>query len=124
MSSQISNKQINCAVNSNDLYFLTVVIGNGQVGSTTFNNFNNVHFSPDVINASVGNGSSIKGKSSTVVSVVVDANPDTDNLIVTYYLTNAPKTDDELKNLLPVGISNLTVQTNSTGVFLTTLNFV
>ncbi|WP_293311072.1 hypothetical protein [Pedobacter sp. UBA5917] len=124
MSSQISNKQINFPVKGTDSYFLNVVIGNGQTGTTTFKNFNNVQFSPDVLNAPVGKGSSIKGKSSTVVSVVIDVNPDTDNLIVTYYLTNAPKTGEELKNLIPIGISSMTVQTNSTGIFLTTLNFI
>lgn len=124
MSSQISNKQINFTVNGNDFYFLSVVIGNGQTGTTTFKNFNNVQFSPDVLNAPVGNGLSIKGKSSTVVSVVIDVNPDTDNLIVSYYLTNVAKTEDELESLLPVGTSNMTVTTNSTGILLTTLNFV
>jgi len=124
MSSQISNKQINFTVTGNDFYFLSVVIGNGQTGTTTFKNFNNVQFSPDVLNAPVGNGLSIKGKSSTVVSVVIDVNPDTDNLIVSYYLTNVAKTEDELESLLPVGTSNMTVTTNSTGILLTTLNFV
>lgn len=124
MSAQILNKQINCAVNSNDSYFLSVVIGNGQTGTSTFKNFNNVSFSPDVFNAPLGDGSAIKGKSSTVVSVVIDVNPDTDNLIVSYYLTNAAKTEVELEGLTPAGTSNMIVPTNSTGILLTTLNFV
>ncbi|WP_316801471.1 hypothetical protein [Pedobacter frigidisoli] len=124
MSSQISNKQIDFTVSSNESYFLNVIIGNGQIGSTTFKNLNNDQFSPDIINAPVGMGSLIKGKNSMVVSVVIDVNPDTDNLIVAYYLSKAPKSPDQLSQMNPVGTSSMTLPTNSTAIFVTTLNFI
>lgn len=124
MSSQISNKQISFAVQSSSSYFLTVIIGNGQGGSTTFKDFDDEQYSPKVVNVPIGKGSLIKGKSSSIVSVVVDINPDSDNLIVSYFLTTKTKTELELENSEPVVTSTMTVETNSTAVFITTINFI
>ena len=105
-------------------YFLSVLVGNGQSGSTTFRNPAGDFISPDVFNVPLGRGKQLKGTSLPVVSVVMDINPQTDNMVVSYYITDTEVLDEEeLKTLEPTDIVPFAADANQTITFFTSLNF-
>jgi len=108
--------------NTND-YFLSVLVGNGQSGSTTFKNPAGDFFSPDVFNVPLGQGRELKGTSLPVVSVVMDINPQTDNMIVSYYITDTEVSEEELETLNPTDIVPFAAGANQTITFFSSLNF-
>lgn len=118
------NKQINYAlINTSLSYYLTIVIGNGQSGSTTFRNAQGKKFNPDVENCLVGTGVAINGKTFLAVSTVSQVNPSSLTLLVTYYISTAPLDLDNLDNITPAGSSEVTAGANETYTFETQLKF-
>ena len=122
MPNHIYQDQINVPVQDNSPYFLSVVIGNGQLGSTTFQNLNGQLFSPNVKNESIGIGANIKGRSSNVVSVVMDVNPNTNDMVVSYYVTT--QTVDDLSTIAPTHVAPFSAMQSDTITFILQLKFI
>jgi hypothetical protein len=104
-------------------YFLSVVVGNGQSGSTTFKNPAGTLFSPDVLNVPLGLGQPLKGTTLPLVSVVMDINPQTDNMIVSCFILTQEVTEDQLQTLTPTDSVPFAAQTSQTITFFINLNF-
>ncbi|HUS01199.1 MAG TPA: hypothetical protein VMY77_05705, partial [Chitinophagaceae bacterium] len=101
---------------------LNVVIGNGQVGSTTFQNIDDDIFMPEVENSFIGEGWQITGKSLNVVSVVMEVNPVDDDMIISYWISDAPI--DDLTEVEPTDMLPYSALKNETVSFITRLNFI
>ena len=115
---------VDFAPDNTENYFLSILVGNGQSGSTTFRNPAGDFFSPDVFNVPLGKGKQLKGTSLPVVSVVMDINPHTNNMIISYYITDREVLDEEeLKTLDPTDRVPFAAEANQTITFFTSLNF-
>lgn len=121
MAAQLVQHDINFTVNPAISYYLTVIIGNGQVGNTTFINGNGDYFVPDIQNVIIGKGSDLKGKILKVVSVVMEVNPANTNIIVSYYISDAVITD--FTTAVPTNTLPFASQINATVTLVTQLNF-
>jgi len=125
MASHISQNQISFSVGTSQSYYLHVTIGDGQVGSTTFKNFSGQLFSPKVFNALIGTGAVMQHQTSLVVSVVMDVNPNTDNMSVSYYITTQPLQDpSDLNSLTPVATIPFPAAQSATTTFYTDISYV
>ena len=107
----------------NQTYYLTVIIGNGQVGSTTFVNADMTIFNPDVENALIGTGSAIINKTFLVSSTGIHANAASLTQIVSYYVSTSPLDLNDLDNVTPAGTSQVATSAAQTYTFITKLQF-
>ncbi|WP_439695652.1 hypothetical protein ACFGVS_22390 [Mucilaginibacter sp. AW1-7] len=124
MASNYIPKEIDITIAINSNYYLHVLIGNGQAGATTFKNFEGQIYKPEVFNAVIGKGNDIKGKSTDVISNVLEINPDTDSVIITYYVTDKTLgTTDDLTDDMKAGDSAAAPGANKSLIFDTTLTF-
>lgn len=124
MADNFTEDQIDVPLQSTPTYYLHVQIGQGQAGTTTFEDFNGDYCSPKVFNALIGLGSAVKGKSSDVVSVIMSVNPDSPNLSINYYVTDHKlASPDDLDNSSFVGEAIYKATAGDSVTFTTTLNF-
>jgi|GEM_PF-6289953 hypothetical protein len=121
MAIHLVQHNTNFTVNAASNYFLTVIIGNGQVGSTSFKNINGDFFSPDVKNTVIGSGAALKGNSLNVVSVVMEVNPTNTNIVLSYYISDVVITD--FTTVAPTDTLPFASQINDTVTLITKLNF-
>ena len=98
----------------NDIIKLTLVVGEGQYGSSAFKNFNGQIEAGAILNRILGSAGSIKGKKLIITTTVTDTNPDTNRTSVSYQLNG--KNVDTLEYEVE--------QDNGTLVYYTTLNFI
>ncbi|SJZ65913.1 hypothetical protein [Sediminibacterium ginsengisoli] len=107
----------------NQTYYLTVIIGNGQVGSSAFINADMTVFNPDVENALIGTGAAIINKTFLVSTTDIHANPASLTQIVSYYISTAPLDLSNLGNITPAGTSQVETSPAQTYTFITKLQF-
>lgn len=114
--------EINFSVSTALTYYLSVVIGNGQGGGTTFENPGGTMYDDDtILNALIGTGSAIKGQSVFVDTSVDQINPDNKNIIVSYYITTNQITN--IKNAVPTGSFKYLADEEESVDFFYTINF-
>ena len=68
---------------------LSIVLGDGQKGSSSFKNFNGNYVIGAVSDVLLGNAENIKNKSLLISSLVSDVNPNTDLTSITYLINDA-----------------------------------
>ena len=111
---EIIKKSKEVTVNDSEDYALTVKIGDGQKGSTSFMHPNGSFKTGDIQNEPLGNGASLKGKSLSPSSMVTDVNPHTNNVTITYLINQ-----NEVLSILEDADEN-----NGSVFFETTLKFI
>lgn len=91
----------NLALQANEAFFVSVVVGNAQMGGTYIEVDNGgvktaLAKAADITNFYVGTGSSLSGTTVMVRTAVVDINPHTDWTIVTHRVKrgNTPETNE------------------------------
>lgn len=75
---------INFNVNSETKYYLTIIIGNGQIGNSTFKDVKGRYHTGTIVNTYIGKGTELKDSSILIGSIVTDVNPRTNRTIITY----------------------------------------
>jgi hypothetical protein len=73
-------------VQDGTIYSLTVIIGNGQLGSSALKNFDGEYIHGAVNNVILGDGKNIRGKNLLITSMVTDANSNTNTTVISYKL--------------------------------------
>lgn len=78
---------VNLTVNQNENVSLTVTIGNAQIGGNfiRFKNSQTVLAKGEVKNLDLGKGSDLIGKTLKVTTNILDANTQTNGIVVTYF---------------------------------------
>jgi len=122
MATNSVNHSTSIAVIAGNTYFLNVVVGNGNVGSSTFQNINGTLFNPDLTNVLIGLGSDLKGNGLDIVTVVMQVNPASLNLILSYYITDHVVAD--ITAIAPTDKIPFNAIANQTVTFTNTLNFI
>ena len=113
----------NTAVDVQDehTYFLTVIIGNGQVGSSAFTNPAGTLITPDINSSLLGKGINLKETDIVVVSEVMQVNPDQLDLIVSYFVSDHKV--DNIDNETAADSVTFSPEAGQTILFTTTLAF-
>jgi hypothetical protein len=78
----------NYPVVDKDTYKLTITIGDGQIGESSFSNFDGQDIIGEVKDVLLGAGKDIKGSSLIVDTTVTAVNKNTVHTSVTYYLND------------------------------------
>jgi hypothetical protein len=104
---------INQRVDKNIEYRLTITIGDGQVGSSSYCNVNGKYVIGDVVNESLGMGLALLNQSILISTMVTDVNPDTNWTSITVLINN------EVKGVFPAEAE----RDNATVFYDTTLKF-
>lgn len=79
--------EISYTIESNEDQKIKIVVGQGQIGYSSFKNFDGSYVYGPINNISLGNPNDIKGKILKIGSMVTDVNPHT-NLTSIAYLIN------------------------------------
>jgi hypothetical protein len=69
-------------------YNLTIKVGDGQKGSSSFKNYNGQYPTGIISNEFLGTGEVLKTRPIKIASKVTDVNPNTNNVSVFFYLNN------------------------------------
>jgi hypothetical protein len=104
---------INIHVDKNIEYRLTIIIGDGQLGSSSFRNVDGSYVTGDVENEFLGKGLSLMNQSILLSTMVTDVNPDTNWTSITILINN------EVKGVFPTEVE----KKNDTVFYDTTLKF-
>ena len=95
-------------------YFLTIVVGEAQIGYSSFRDFEGKYISGNIVLHPIGEGKNIRGKKLIITSMVTDVNPNTNLTSITYKLN-----DENIKTV------SETVESNNSSIFYTTyLSFI
>ena len=80
-------ESVNLEVQKTENVFLTITIGNAQIGGNfiRFKNSQNVLAKGEVQNLNLGLGSDLIGKALKVTTNILDANSQTNGIVVTYF---------------------------------------
>ena len=87
------------SVNDDSHVFLTVIIGNAQVGGTAVMLNGNHVAKGEIEDLDLGNGSDLRGKGARVTTTVSDINENTNTLVVRYIVTGGNQDIDEERTL-------------------------
>jgi hypothetical protein len=104
---------INQRVDKNIEYRLTITIGDGQLGSSSFRKVDGSYITGDVVNESLGMGPALLNQSILISTMVTDVNPDTNWTSITILINN------EVKGVFPAEAE----RNNDTVFYDTTLKF-
>ncbi len=98
---------------SNSTIYLSIIVGEGQYGNSSFKNFNGEIVTGSVLNRILGKKKDIINKSLEIITVVTDTSPHTNHTSVTYKINNneAASYDYDVPN------------DNGTLFYKTTINF-
>ena len=106
--------KISHQVTDNENYVLTIIVGEAQIGYSSFKDFEGKYISGNIILHPLGRGKNIRGKTLIITSMVTDVNPNTNLTSITYKLN-----DDNIKTV------SKTVESNNSSIFYTTyLSFI
>lgn len=106
--------EISKQVTDQENYFLTIVVGEAQIGYSSFRDFEGKYISGNIVLHPLGKGENIKGKKLIVTSMVTDVNPNTNLTSITYRLN-----EENIKTV------SETVESNNSSIFYTTyLSFI
>jgi len=95
-------------------YYLTVLVGEAQIGHSSIKDFEGKYISGNIILHPLGKGEFIRGKTLIITSMVTDVNPYTNLTSITYRLN-----DENIKTI------SETVESNNSSIFYTTyLSFI
>jgi hypothetical protein len=104
---------INQRVDMNIEYRVTIRIGDGQLGSSSFRNIDGSYVIGEVDNESLGKGLALLNQSVLISTMVTDVNPDTNRTSITILINN------EVKGVFPAEAE----RDNNTVFYDTTLKF-
>jgi hypothetical protein len=80
------NNEFQCNVPAGTEATITIVFGDGQIGTTFFKIPGGQFVNGEVTNISLGKGSALTGKTMLMTSTITKANPDTSFASITYKL--------------------------------------
>jgi hypothetical protein len=90
-------------------YYLTVLVGEAQIGHSAIKDFDGKYISGNITKYPIGKGEKIKGKTLIITSMVTDVNPHTNLTSITYNLN-----DNDIKTI------SEEVKSNNSSIFYTT----
>lgn len=90
-------------------YYLTVLVGEAQIGHSALKGFDGKYVSGNIVMCPIGSGKEIRGKTLIITSMVTDVNPNTNLTSVTYKLN-----DKDIK------IVSEKVESDNSSIFYTT----
>ena len=106
--------EISQQVTDQENYFLSIVIGEAQIGYSSFRDFEGKYISGNIVLHPIGKGENIRGKKLIITSMVTDVNPNTNLTSITYRLNDAN-----------IDTVSETVESNNSSIFYTTyLSFI
>jgi hypothetical protein len=78
---------VNLKTVPDETVFITITIGNAQIGGNVlkYKGSNNVIAKGEITNFNLGFGGELKGRTLRVITNILDVNPQTNGVIVTYY---------------------------------------